>query len=168
MRPCGRQSRYKNILLLLGIPDRSTFQPVGLSHCTNWATPSRNSAKRYDNLKFGTGEPKHSVLCRGSPSNINALLAGSFGFLVQRTPHAPPVPGLLGEQDTKMYANICFSCYSIWKVDVCFRYPSHSSPSNITFNFPAASLNNVKKWPILVFMSINEFASFVSLRRKML
>ena len=74
------------------------------SHCNNWATPSRNSVKRYDNLKFGTGEPKYSVMCRGSPTSSNGLLAGLFGFVVQRTPHAPLEPGVLGAQDTKMYA----------------------------------------------------------------
>jgi len=63
--------------------------------------------------------------------------------------------GYFGEQGIKMYANACFSCYSIWKADACFRYFSNSSTPNGKFNFPAASPNIVKAWPMVVFMSTN-------------
>ena len=48
-----------------------------------------------DNLKFGTGKPRQSVLCRRAARSSDALLAASFGFLAHFSLLAPYSQGYL-------------------------------------------------------------------------
>ena len=132
----SRPGKEKKYLVLL----RALYWPLGGPVRGPATVPTELPSSLFSNA---------AVITQGTPFCINASLSGSFGVLVHHS-----LPSCCE----------CLSACSVWTAEGCCRCFHFPSP-NSKLNFPGASLNIVKPWPIIVFMSLKHVAPFMRLRR---